>query len=134
MIVGVVEERGAELLFLPSYSPDFSPIEEAFSKLKSLLRRAEARTKGALLEAIGWALEAVTSEDAQGWFGHCGTLYGINSFDHRCREGFRRPSDREDIVYYQGRGQLGLESIVSSLQVILGGALVFAVGILIGSA
>ncbi len=72
MIVGVVEERGAELLFLPSYSPDFSPIEEAFSKLKSLLRRAEARTKGALVETIGRALDAVTYEDARGWFGHCG--------------------------------------------------------------
>ena len=68
----IVEEKGAELLFLPSYSPDFSPIEEAFSKLKSLLRRAEARTKEALVEAMGWALDAVTPEDARGWFGHCG--------------------------------------------------------------
>ena len=68
----LVEERGAELLFLPSYSPDFSPIEEAFSKLKSSLRREKARTKGALVEAMGRALDAVTSEDARGWFGHCG--------------------------------------------------------------
>ena len=68
----LVEERGAELLFLPSYSPDFSPIEEAFSKLKSSLRREKARTKGALLEAMGRASDAVTSEDARGWFGHCG--------------------------------------------------------------
>jgi transposase len=59
-------------LFLPSYSPDLSPIEEAFGKVKALLRREKARTKGALVEAIGRALDAVTSEDARGWFGHCG--------------------------------------------------------------
>lgn len=68
----LVEERGCEVLFLPSYSPDFSPIEEAFSKLKALLRRAQARTKEALVEAIGRALDAITSEDAKGWFAHCG--------------------------------------------------------------
>jgi transposase len=68
----LVEERGAKLLFLPSYSPDFSPIEEAFGKLKALLRREKARTKESLLQAIGRALEAITPEDAKGWFGHCG--------------------------------------------------------------
>lgn len=68
----LVEGRGAELLFLPSYSPDLSPIEEAFSKLKALLRREKARTKEALLEAIGRALDAITPEDVKGWFGHCG--------------------------------------------------------------
>jgi transposase len=68
----LVEERGGKLLFLPSYSPDFSPIEEAFGKLKALLRRGKARTKEALLQAIGRALDAITSEDAKGWFGHCG--------------------------------------------------------------
>ncbi len=68
----LVEERGCEVLFLPSYSPDFSPIEEAFSKLKALLRRAQARTKEALVEAIGQALDAITPEDAKGWFAHCG--------------------------------------------------------------
>ena len=68
----LVEERGAKLLFLPSYSPDFSPIEEAFGKLKALLRREKARTKEALLQAIGRALDAITPEDAKGWFGHCG--------------------------------------------------------------
>ena len=67
-----VEQRGAELSFLPSYSPDLSPIEEAFGKVKALLWREKARTKGALVEAIGRALDAVTSEDARGWFGHCG--------------------------------------------------------------
>jgi transposase len=68
----LVKRRGGELLFLPSYSPDFSPIEEAFGKVKSLLRREKARSKGALVEAIGQALDAVTPEDARGWFGHCG--------------------------------------------------------------
>jgi len=60
--------------FLPPYSPDFSPIEEAFSKLKALLRTASARTRAALVEAIGIALSAVTPEDAIGFFGHCDYL------------------------------------------------------------
>ena len=69
----LVGGRGCEVLFLPAYSPDFSPIEEAFSKLKALLlRREKARTKEALMEAIGRALDAVTPEEANGWFGHCG--------------------------------------------------------------
>ena len=70
----LVEARGCELMFLPAYSPDFSPIEEAFSKLKALLRKAAARTRVALVEAIAAALSAVTSEDAKGFFGHCGYL------------------------------------------------------------
>ena len=69
----MVEARGCELLFLPpSYSPDFSPIEEAFSKIKALLRKAAARTREALVEAMGRALDAVTAKDARGWFAHCG--------------------------------------------------------------
>ena len=68
----LLEERGCEVLFLPFYSPDFSPIEEAFSKLKARLRRARARTKEALVEAIGQALDAITPEDVRGWFAHCG--------------------------------------------------------------
>lgn len=68
----LVEERGCSLVFLPPYSPDFSPIEEAFSKVKALLKKAAARTRGALVEAIGRALSAVTPEDAMGFFGHCG--------------------------------------------------------------
>ena len=68
----LVEARGCELLYLPPYSPDFSPIEEAFSKLKTLLRKAKARTRVALLEAIGRALSAITPQDAVGYFGHCG--------------------------------------------------------------
>ncbi len=68
----LIEERGAELLFLPSYSPDLNPIEEAFSKIKNILRRLGARTHEALLKAIAEALSAVTPRDAAGWFDHCG--------------------------------------------------------------
>ncbi len=68
----LVEARGCSLLFLPPYSPDFSPIEEAFSKIKALLRKAKARTRATLVEAIGRALDAVSAGDARGWFGHCG--------------------------------------------------------------
>lgn len=67
-----IEARGCRLLFLPSYSPDLSPIEEAFSKLKALLRRVGARTAEALQEAVGQALRTITVQDAHGWFGHCG--------------------------------------------------------------
>jgi transposase len=67
-----IEARGSRLLFLPAYSPDFSPIEEAFSKLKTLLRRAGARTREALQEAIATALDLITATDALGWFTHCG--------------------------------------------------------------
>lgn len=69
-----IEERGSQVLFLPSYSPDLSPIEEAFSKLKTALRRIGARTREALEEAIGQALLTITAQDAQGWFQHCGYL------------------------------------------------------------
>ena len=68
----LVEARGADLLFLPAYSPDLNPIEEAFAKTKGLVRKAGARTREALLEAIGRALATVTPEDAAGWFGHAG--------------------------------------------------------------
>jgi transposase len=68
----LIERRGCELLYLPSYSPDLNPIEEAFAKIKDLLRRAAARTKEALVEAIGAALSAVSAQDARGFFGHAG--------------------------------------------------------------
>jgi transposase len=62
----LIEARGCELLFLPAYSPDYSPIEETFSKLKAFLRRVGARTHEALQEAIGRALETVTAAGANG--------------------------------------------------------------------
>ena len=68
----LIEGRGCELLYLPPYSPDLNPIEEAFAKLKALLRKAGARTREALIEAMGRALEAVTEKDARGFFEHRG--------------------------------------------------------------
>jgi transposase len=68
----LIEARGAELWFLPAYSPDLNPIEEAFSKLKTLLREAAARTHEALAAAIWSALKAITASDARGYFTHCG--------------------------------------------------------------
>jgi len=75
----LIEGRGCELLYLPSYSPDFNPIEEAFSKIKGLLRKSEARTKEALLEAIGAAISALTAKDARGFFEHCGYRTSVQS-------------------------------------------------------
>lgn len=68
----LIEERGAELVFLPSYSPDLNPIEEAFSKIKNILRKVGARTHEALVEAMSGALCEVTPWDVAGWFDHCG--------------------------------------------------------------
>src|SRR5215218_5228160 len=68
----LIEERGCELLYLPSYSPDYNPIEEAFAKIKNLLRKAAARTREALVEAIGAALSAVSAADIRGFFEHAG--------------------------------------------------------------
>jgi transposase len=68
----LIEARGAELVFVPSYSPDLNPIEEAFSKIKHILRKLGARTHEALLEAMEEALSKVTPADAAGWFNHCG--------------------------------------------------------------
>jgi transposase len=75
----LIEGRGCQLIYLPSYSPDLNPIEEAFSKIKRLVRKAEARTKEALIEAIGSALNAVSSRDAHGFFEHCGYRMPVQS-------------------------------------------------------
>ena len=68
----LIEKRGCELVFPPPYSPDFNPIEQAFWKVKGMLRGAEARTREALIEAMGRALCAVRAADVSGFFGHCG--------------------------------------------------------------
>ena len=68
----LIEGRGCELRYLPPYSPDLNPIEEAFSKVKGMLRRAEARGREALIEAMGAALSAISSRDARGFFEHRG--------------------------------------------------------------
>jgi len=68
----LIRQRGAEVLFLPAYSPDLNPIEQMWSKVKNSLRAMEARTQESLLEAIGQALAGITAQDALNWFGHCG--------------------------------------------------------------
>lgn len=68
----ILENRGCESLYLPPYSPDLNSIEQTFSKIKGLMRRAEARTRAALVEAMGQALDAVSAQDARGFFGRCG--------------------------------------------------------------
>ncbi len=68
----LIEARGCELILLPTYSPDLSPIEELFSKVKTMVRKANARTQDALGQAIADALKAVTLADIIGWFKHCG--------------------------------------------------------------
>jgi len=62
----LIEERGCELIYLPAHSPDFNPIEEAFAKIKDMLRQAGARTKDALVEVLGEALSAISAQDARG--------------------------------------------------------------------
>jgi len=68
----LIEERGAKLIYLPPYSPDLNPIEKCWSKIKTYLRKAKARTREELEKALHEALLLVTKEDAQGWFKSCG--------------------------------------------------------------
>jgi len=70
----VVEARGAQLEFLPPYSSDFNPIELCWSKVKTALRAAKARTLDALLKALMEALESVSLHDIHAWFAHCGYI------------------------------------------------------------
>ena len=74
----LIESVGAELWFLPPYSPDLNPIEKMWSKIKSILRTLKARTEESLINAIAKALEAVTDSDAKGWFKSCGYTNTIN--------------------------------------------------------
>ena len=71
-VLELIESVGAEVEFLPAYSPDLNPIELMWSKVKSILRKLEARTPEDLIKAIGTALKKVTHSDAIGWFNHCG--------------------------------------------------------------
>jgi transposase len=70
--LSLIEQAGAEVLFLPAYSPDLNPIEKMWSKIKAYLRSAQARTQPALIQAIASALASVTRQDAINWFAHCG--------------------------------------------------------------
>ena len=71
-IEALIEAQGAQLIYLPPYSPDFNPIELAWSKVKTILRRLKARTFPDLMAALKQALLAITPYDIQGWFAHCG--------------------------------------------------------------
>jgi transposase len=71
-VIAMIEAVGAEVWFLPPYSPDFNPIEKMWSKIKAFLRKAEARTRETLLAAIKAALQEVTGSDARHWFQSCG--------------------------------------------------------------
>lgn len=70
--LALITQAGAEVRFLPAYSPDLNPIEPMWSKVKTGLRTAEARTQASLLAAIAASLETITPQDARNWFGHCG--------------------------------------------------------------
>jgi transposase len=71
-IEALVRACGALLIYLPPYSPDFNPIELAWSKVKTRLRQLKARTFDTLIEALRLALLAITPEDVCAWFAHCG--------------------------------------------------------------
>ncbi len=75
----LIEDAGCELLFLPPYSPDMNPIKEAFSKVKGILRKAGARTREALVETTGRALDAITLEDIRGFYADCGYHLPVQS-------------------------------------------------------
>jgi transposase len=75
-VAPLIAGAGCRLVYLPAYSPDMAPIEQAFSKLKTFLRRAEARTRERLEAAITAALGTVTAVDAAGWFTSCGYPLG----------------------------------------------------------
>lgn len=71
-VAPLIEAAGCRLRYLPSYSPDFNPIELAFSKIKTAMRRIEARAHDALVDALGLVLDTVSAHDAASWFHHCG--------------------------------------------------------------
>ena len=71
-VAPLLHAAGAEVWYLPPYSPDFNPIEEMWSKIKQILRSIAARTFDGLVEAIGTAIDQVTTSDLHGWFTHCG--------------------------------------------------------------
>jgi transposase len=74
----LIESVGAQLWYLPAYSPDLNPIEKMWSKIKSILRTLKARTKDILIRAIAQALDRITDNDAKGWFESCGYVNTIN--------------------------------------------------------
>ena len=71
-VAELINAAGAEVWYLPPYSPDFNPIEQMWSKIKQILRSLAARTFDGLVKAIGLALDQVTRDDLLGWFTHGG--------------------------------------------------------------
>lgn len=84
-VAEAIQSRGCQVLFLLKYSLDFSPIEEMFSKQRTVLHRMGARTREALQEAIGDVLQMMTTQDAQGWFRHCGYLAQVRRIFPLCQ-------------------------------------------------
>lgn len=76
--VGLIKATGARVEYLPAYSPDFDPIEECISKLKTILRTLKARTQRKLGAALRYAIEQISPHDIRGWFRHCGYTYSLN--------------------------------------------------------
>jgi len=71
-VAPLIAAAGCRRCYLPAYSPDFNPIELAFSTIKTAMRQAEARTHEALVDALGPVLDTVSAQDAIGWYRHCG--------------------------------------------------------------
>ncbi|MGH9915834.1 MAG: IS630 family transposase [Pyrinomonadaceae bacterium] len=76
--IALIEAAGARVLHLPAYSPDFNPLENCISKLKTALRSFKARTKRTLTTALAKALALITTDDIHGWFEHCGYVFSLN--------------------------------------------------------
>jgi len=72
-----INKKGASVIFLPPYSPDFNPIELAWSKMKSIIRKLKPRSKDELVDTMKSAIEMITSADMYGWFAHCGYSFNV---------------------------------------------------------
>ena len=75
-VIDAIENAGAKVLFLPPYSPEFSPIENMWSKIKQMLKKLAPRTMSEFNKAISIAFNAITKENLFGWFKHCGYEVG----------------------------------------------------------
>lgn len=102
-----IAQAGAQVLFLPAYSPDLNPIEKMWSKVKAFLRGAEARTPADLVAAIGQALAQVTAQDALGWFISCGYSLCRIALGHRAGSDTASESHPllEDLPQIKGRAE-----------------------------
>ena len=89
--IGQIAAVGCRVVFLPPYSPDYAPVERAFSKLKTFLRRAGPRTRDALDEAMTDGLATITAHDARAWFASCGYRQAGHPFENRSNGTAGRP-------------------------------------------